>query len=136
MTPGTDLLIQGYLATQMIKELCTLHQVTARKIDIELLLQLTQEHVRTHTTLLLAISGNALKAFPGVGTLAGGVLHAVAYGFLFESLGKSINQSLLTRGELHPLQIANQFEDHLGEDATKSAQRIAKLALKALEKEP
>ena len=30
--------------------------------------------------LSLAVAGNGLKAFPGVGTVAGGIAHAVAYG--------------------------------------------------------
>ncbi len=132
ITPGTDLLIQGYLATQMIKELAALYDAPVRNIDIELLLKLVQQHVRSHLTLLLAIAGNALKAFPGVGTLSGGIAHAIAYGFLFETLGKSIAESLRTRGELHPLQIASHFEDNLGEHIEKSAGYYAKLAFRQL----
>lgn len=128
MTPGTDILIQGYLASQMVRELSSLYGIPVRKVDMDLLLKLIQKHVRTHSTVLLAIAGNGLKAFPGAGTLAGGVLHAVAYGFLFESLGKSVAASLESRGELHPLQVANQFEESLGEDIRASARRYAKLA--------
>ena len=130
ITPGTDILIQGYLATQMVKDLSALYQVRARSMDIDLLLELVQKHVRTHVTLLLAVSGNALKAFPGVGTLTGGILHAVAYGFLFETLGKSIARSLASRGELHPIQVASQFEDNLGENSKTTAGYYAKLAFK------
>ena len=132
MTPGTDLLIQGYLASQMIKELAELYKVPVRKMDIELLLQLIKEHVRTQTTLILAIAGNGLKAFPGAGTLAGGAMHAVAYGLLFESLGKSVAQSLHSRGALHPVQIATDFEDRLGEDFKASTGRYVKMALKEI----
>ncbi|WP_457670784.1 GTPase [Thiolapillus sp.] len=128
MTPGTDILIQGFLATQMIKDLSRLYDVPVRKVDLDLLLELIQKRVRKQTTLLLAIAGNALKAFPGVGTVAGGLLHAVVYGFLFDALGKSLAASLDSRGELHPLQVANQFEDQLGEDIKASAARYARLA--------
>ncbi len=128
MTPGTDILIQGFLATQMIKDLSSLYDVPVRKVDLDLLLELIQKRVRKQTTLLLAIAGNALKAFPGVGTVAGGLLHAVVYGFLFDALGKSLAASLESRGELHPLQVANQFEDQLGEDIKASAARYARLA--------
>ncbi len=134
MTPGTDLLIQGYLAIQMVRELSKLYEVPVRKVDMDLLLKLIQKHVRTHSTVLLAIAGNGLKAFPGAGTLAGGALHAVAYGFLFESLGKSVAASLESRGELHPLQVADQFEENLGEDIKASAGRYARLAFKELSK--
>ncbi len=130
ITPGTDILIQGYLATQMVKELSELYQVPVRKMDVDLLLKLVQKHVRTHITLLLAVAGNALKAFPGAGTLAGGVLHAIAYGFLFETLGKSLAKSLQSRGELHPLQVASQFEDNLGENIKASAGFYTRMALK------
>jgi len=130
ITPGTDILIQGYLATQMVKELSELYQVPVRKMDVDLLLKLVQKHVRTHITLLLAVAGNALKAFPGAGTLAGGILHAIAYGFLFETLGKSLAKSLQSRGELHPLQVASQFEDNLGENIKASAGFYTRMALK------
>lgn len=130
ITPGTDILIQGYLATQMVKDLSALYQIPARSMDIDLLLELVQKHVRTHVTLFLAVAGNALKAFPGAGTLTGGILHAIAYGFLFETLGKSIAKSLASRGELHPLQVASQFEDNLGENIKASAGYYAKLAFK------
>jgi len=134
MTPGTDILIQGYLASQMVRELSKLYDIPVRKVDMDLLLKLIQKHVRTHTTVLLAIAGNGLKAFPGAGTVAGAALHAVAYGFLFESLGKAIAASLESRGELHPLQVANQFEENLGEDIKASAGRYARLAYKELSK--
>ncbi|MEN8132462.1 MAG: GTPase, partial [Pseudomonadota bacterium] len=100
MTPGSDILIQGYLATQMVKALTKLYEIPVRKVDVELLLELVQKHVRGHSTLVLAIAGNALKAFPGAGTLAGGILHAIAYGYLFEALGRGVATSLATRGEL------------------------------------
>ena len=132
ITPGTDLLIQGYLATRMIRELADLYQAPARDIDVELLLKLVQQHVRSHLTLLLAIAGNAMKAFPGIGTLGGGVVHAVAYGFLFETLGKSIAESLRSRGELHPVQVARHFEDNLSENIQTSAGNYAKLALRQI----
>ena len=128
MTPGTDILIQGFLATQMIKDLSRLYDIPVRKVDLDLLLELIQNRVRKQTTLLLAVAGNALKAFPGVGTVAGGLLHAVVYGFLFDALGKSLAASLYSRGELHPLQVADQFEDQLGEDIKASAVHYAKLA--------
>lgn len=134
MTPGTDILIQGFLATQMIKDLSRLYDIPVRKVDLDLLLELIQKRVRTQTTLLLAVAGNALKAFPGIGTVAGGLLHAVVYGFLFDALGKSLAASLDSRGELHPLQVANQFEDQLGEDIKASAARYARLAFQEVKR--
>jgi hypothetical protein len=116
----------------MVVSLSQLYEIPVRKVDVELLLELVQKHVRGHTTLLLAIAGNALKAFPGVGTLAGGVLHAVAYGSLFEALGHGVAGSLASRGELHPLQVADQFKESLGEDFRASSQHYAKLALEEI----
>jgi hypothetical protein len=132
MTPGTDILIQGFLASQMVKELTKLYEVPVRKMDIELLLELVQKHVKGHSTLLLAIAGNALKAFPGVGTLSGGILHAIAYGYLFDALGRGVAGSLASRGELHPVQIANQFKESLGEDLRATSKHYAKLALEEI----
>lgn len=127
LTPGTDLLIQGWLGTQLIRELGELYGIPVRKVDTELLLQLVQKHVGRRNTLLLAVAGNALKAFPGLGTLAGGALHAVAYGIIFRTLGRALIITLSTRGELHPRQTAKLFEDTLGGTLETSAREAARL---------
>jgi hypothetical protein len=54
----------------------------------------------------------------------------VAYGLVFDSLGKAVARSLETRGELHPVQAADQFRETLVEDLESSARRFAKLALR------
>jgi GTPase Era involved in 16S rRNA processing len=128
VTPGTDLLIQGYLGMSLIKELSKLYGVPVRKVDTDLLLELVQKHVGKSTTLVLAIAGNALKAFPGAGTLAGGMIHAVAYGMVFDTLGRAVAASLDSRGELHPVQTATVFKETLGEDIEASARRFVKFA--------
>lgn len=129
VAPGADLLIQGWLGTQLVKELAALYDIKVRKIDTELLLELVQQHVGRTTTLMLAVAGNALKAFPGVGTLAGGVLHAVAYGLIFRTLGTALVTTLETRGELHPVQTATLFKETLGDHLDASARSLARLAL-------
>ncbi|WP_078119306.1 GTPase [Thiosocius teredinicola] len=129
LTPGSDILIQGWLGTQMIKELSALYDIKVRKVDTDLLLELVQKHVGRAHTLLLAVAGNALKAFPGVGTLAGGALHAVAYGIIFRTLGRALTTTLATRGELHPRQTAQLFKDTLGENMETSARGVAKLVV-------
>jgi len=135
MTPGADLVIQGWLATQMVRELGTLYRVEIRSLDLDLLLELVQQQVKRHLTLLLAIAGNALKAFPGLGTLAGGALHAVAYGMLFESLGRSVAGTLESRGSLRPRIAAASFEESLHEDLGATASRLARLAWQGLGRE-
>jgi len=132
VTPGTDVLVQGYLGTRLIQALCRVYEVPARQMDLDRLLQLVQKRVGRAHTLVLAIAGNALKTFPGLGTLAGGLLHAVAYGLVFDSLGKAVARSLETRGELHPLQAADSFGETLLEDVDTSARRFAKLALREI----
>jgi hypothetical protein len=130
VTPGTDVLVQGYLGTRLVQSLCRVYEVPFRQMDTDRLLELVQRRVGRAHTLVLAIAGNALKAFPGAGTLAGGLLHAVAYGLVFDSLGKAVARSLETRGELHPVQAADQFRETLVEDLESSARRFAKLALR------
>lgn len=129
ITPGSDLLIQGYLGTRMVQELAKLYDTRVGKVDTELLLKLVQEHVAKAHTLLLAVAGNALKAFPGVGTLAGGALHAIAYGIIFRTLGRALTTTLATRGELHPRQTAKLFEETLGGNMETSARSIARLVV-------
>lgn len=129
ITPGSDLVIQGWLGTQLVRELTALYDTKPGKVDIELLLQLVQEHVGRSHTLILAVAGNGLKAFPGLGTLAGGALHAVAYGIIFRTLGRALTTTLATRGELHPRQAARLFEEKLGEDMEASARSLARLVV-------
>lgn len=129
VTPGSDLVIQGWLGTQMVKQLTSLYDTKASKLDTELLLKLVQQHVGRAHTLILAVAGNGLKAFPGVGTLAGGAMHAVAYGMIFRTLGRALADSLSTRGEFHPRQTAKQFEETLGEDLESSARNLARVVI-------
>src|SRR5690606_17908707 len=72
VAPGTDILIQGALATAMVRELARIHGVPVRELDVESLLTRLGLSVRNTTAIVLAIAGNALKAFPGLGTLGGG----------------------------------------------------------------
>lgn len=129
VTPGTDLLIQGYLGVNLIKELAKLYEVPVRQVDTDLLLDLAQQHIGRTLTLVLAVAGNALKAFPGMGTLAGGLAHAVAYGLIFDSLGRAVADALASRGALRPAQVARSFEEYLSDDLETSARRMARLAL-------
>lgn len=129
ITPGSDLVIQGYLGVSLVKELANLYEVPVRRMDTDLLLELVQKRVARSTTIMLAVAGNALKAFPGLGTLAGGITHAAAYGMIFDALGKAVARSLESRGALRPAQAAQVFEEGLSEDLEARARRFARLAL-------
>jgi GTP-binding protein EngB required for normal cell division len=129
ISPGTDILIPGYLGTRMVKSLCELYEVPAGEIELQKLLNLTQKQVRTALPLLLAVAGNAAKAFPGVGTLAGGLMHAVAYGLIFDALGRAVVRTLETRGELRPVPASLAFRDNLVADVESRARKMLRLAL-------
>ena len=90
ITPGSDLIIQGYLGVAMVKELSALCEVPVRQMDTEVFLQLIQKKVARTTAIMLGVAGNALKSFPGIGTLAGGIAHAAAYGMIFDDLGRAL----------------------------------------------
>jgi hypothetical protein len=64
-----------------------------------------------------------------LGTLTGGLIHAVAYGMIFESLGRAAAQTLASRGELRPYPAAIVFEEMLNDNLEAGAIRFAKLAL-------
>jgi uncharacterized protein len=129
--PGTDVLIQGYLGTSLVKALCKLYDIPARDIDIQRFLDIAQGYIGRALPLLLAVSGNVLKAFPGVGTVAGGLVHAVAYGIIFDAMGKGLVNSLETTGDLRPAAAARKVGDQFGEDIGKKARQLARLALEA-----
>ena len=100
-----------------------------KEIELHKLLDLSQKQVRTALPLLLAIAGNAAKAFPGIGTLAGGLMHAVAYGLIFDALGRAVVQTLETRGELRPAPASLTFRDNLVDGVDTRAGKLLKLAL-------
>ncbi|MEJ2514877.1 MAG: 50S ribosome-binding GTPase [Gammaproteobacteria bacterium] len=131
VSPGADILIQGYLGTALVRELCKLYGAPVRDLDVQKFLDIAQGYVGRAVPLLLAISGNVLKAFPGAGTVAGGLAHAVAYGLIFDALGKGLVHSLETTGELRPAAAARKVGDELGDDIGRKARRLARLALEA-----
>lgn len=130
VAPGSDLVIQGVLATRMLQELCALYDVPAKEMEIESFLKLAGGRIRRMSALTLAIAGNALKAFPGFGTLGGGLVHAVAYGMIFDSLGRAAADTLASRGALPALPATRAFEEKLSESLEQGASRFAQLAIR------
>lgn len=135
VAPGTDLVIQGVLATRLLTELARLYEVPLRSIDLDSFVQLAGGRLRGTSALILAIAGNALKAFPGLGTVGGGLVHAVAYAMIFDSLGRAVAETL-ARGEgfdrLHALErLDATLKDSSGLLAR--APELLKLALQARE---
>lgn len=128
VSPGTDVVIQGYLSVNLIKELCSLYETPARELDMDRFLQLVQAQTGKTLPLVLALAGNALKAFPGIGTVVGGLAHAVAYGLIFDTLGRAVTRTLESRGALHPGLAAAFFKENLGEDLEARAKRLVELA--------
>lgn len=129
VSPGTDILIQGYIGTTMTQELCRLYGAAPRDLDIEEFLSLSQSRVGRALPLTLAVAGNGLKAFPGIGTVAGGLVHAVAYGLIFDALGRSLVMTLRRHGELVPEAAAKEFEEGISEHIEAGVRRVARMAL-------
>ena len=100
VAPGSDLVIQGVLATGLTRALAELYGVKASDVQIEDFVQQARLTLRSGSSIVLAVAGNALKAFPGLGTLGGGVLHAFAYALIFDSMGRALAASLAERHTL------------------------------------
>ena len=128
VSPGTDVLVQGYLGVQMVRELSQLYGVKAHQADMDEFVHLAGQQVGKRLTLLLALSGNVLKAFPGIGTVTGGLIHAVAYGMIFEGLGKAVAKTLQESGSLQSEQALNYFEEAISGDLEGRAKDFARLA--------
>ncbi len=129
ISPGTDLVIQGTLAALMVRDLCKLYDVPARQLDIDNFINFSQGHMKKSIPLLLAVAGNGLKAFPGVGTVTGGLVHAVAYGIIFDALGRAILKTLEQRGKLKAVPASLTFKEMLGENLESRAKLFARLVL-------
>ncbi|MDO5090533.1 MAG: GTPase domain-containing protein [Cardiobacteriaceae bacterium] len=123
--PGTDILIQGYLGMDMVKALTRLYDVPVRDVDVQHLIEEAGGKVKSQLTLILALTGNICKAFPGLGTVLGGASHAVAYGLIFESLGRAALAALeRSDGQLTTQSIMKHFEDELQHDLEKRAKNL------------
>jgi GTP-binding protein EngB required for normal cell division/uncharacterized protein (DUF697 family) len=132
VAPGTDLVIQGALAAGLVRALAGLYGVRVTEVEIEDLLRQVRLTLRTGTTVVLAVAGNAMKAFPGLGTLGGGVLHAFAYALIFDSLGRALAASLAERQALDQADAGARLHDLLADEGTSRLRRLAELTGEAL----
>jgi small GTP-binding protein len=130
VAPGSDIVIQGTLATKMVQSICQLYGVSARQMEIDQLIRMTGGKLKTSVSLILAVAGNALKAFPGIGTAAGGITHAVSYGMIFNALGHAVLESVSSLGTLDAQATQQKFEENLLGPAQTLAKDLAKMALK------
>ena len=130
VAPGSDIVIQGTLATKMIQNICQLYEISPKQMEIDQVIRMTGGKLRTSISLILAVAGNALKAFPGVGTAAGGVTHAVSYGMIFNALGHAVLESISSLGVLDAQATQQKFEENLLGPAQTLAKDLAKMALK------
>ncbi len=116
VAPGSDLVIQGALGTGLVRELAAVYETPVRQIDIDALIERAGRTLRTTTAVVLAIAGNAAKAFPGLGTIGGGLAHAVAYGMIFDSLGRAVADTLRNGGSLEAEAAAAAFVERLRQE--------------------
>lgn len=127
--PGTDVLLQGYLGMGMAKELCKLYEVDVKAVDLESTLAMLNDKMKKELAIILALVGNVCKAFPGVGTVAGGAMHAVAYGLIFESLGKAMAACLEKYHGIDHKQLASELEGQINDNLQARALSLAKAVI-------
>ncbi len=130
VAPGSDLVIQGTLATKMVQNICQLYDISPKAMEIDQVIRMTGGKLKTSVSLILAVAGNALKSFPGLGTAAGGITHAVSYGMIFNALGNAVLESVSTLGVLDAQATKQKFEENLLGPAQTLAKDLAKMALK------
>jgi len=136
VAPGTDLVIQGALATALTRELCQIHGLRPRDVDVDDLLSRAGGLMRTGSSITLAVVGNALKAFPGFGTLGGGLVHAVAYGLIFDSLGHALADTLANTQSLDREATLSAFQERIKTPSTERLLALAKLVLEERDRDP
>lgn len=129
VSPGTDLVIQGVIGTRMVQELCKLYDSPISQLDLDQFLNFSQGQLKRSVPLVLAVAGNGLKAFPGVGTVAGGLVHAVAYGLIFDALGNSVIHTLEQRGELKAAPAVATFQEMLSGNLEERTKTFARLVI-------
>jgi hypothetical protein len=137
VAPGSDLLIQGVLAAGLTRDLARLYGVRATEVQIEDFIRQAKLTLRTGSSIVLAVAGNAMKAFPGLGTLGGGVLHAFAYALIFDSMGRALAASLSERQALDQDDAGARMKELLAEPGSNRLRQLATLTMEAWrEREP
>jgi GTP-binding protein EngB required for normal cell division len=131
IAPGSDLVIQGALAAALTRELAALYDIRVTDVQIEDFLQQARLTLRTGSSIVLAIAGNALKAFPGLGTLGGGVLHAFAYALIFDSMGRALAASLAERKTLDQADAGDKLKALMTEASAGRIRQLATLTVDA-----
>ena len=132
VAPGSDLVIQGVLATGLTRALAELYGVKVSEVQIEDFVQQAKLTLRTGSSIVLAVAGNALKAFPGLGTLGGGVLHAFAYALIFDSMGRALAASLAERHSLDQDDAGARLKELLADAGGTRLRQLAALTMEAV----
>lgn len=132
VAPGSDLVIQGVLAAGLTRALAELHGVKVSEVQVEDFVQQAKLTLRTGSSIVLAIAGNALKAFPGLGTLGGGVLHAFAYALIFDSMGRALAASLAERQSLDQHDAGERLKQLLTDAGGTRLRQLAALTMEAV----
>jgi uncharacterized protein len=132
VAPGSDLVIQGVLATGLTRALAELYGVKVSEVQIEDFVQQARLTLRTGSSIVLAVAGNALKAFPGLGTLSGGVLHAFAYALIFDSMGRALAASLAERHSLDQDDAGTRLKELLADAGGTRLRQLAALTMEAV----
>jgi GTP-binding protein EngB required for normal cell division len=132
VAPGSDLVIQGVLATGLTRALAELYGIKVSEVQIEDFVQQAKLTLRTGSSIVLAVAGNALKAFPGLGTLGGGVLHAFAYALIFDSMGRALAASLAERHALDQDDAGARLREWLADAGSGRMRRLATLTMEAV----
>ncbi|MET4568685.1 GTPase [Rhodanobacter soli] len=132
VAPGSDLVIQGVLATGLTRALAELYGVKVSEVQIEDFVQQARLTLRTGSSIVLAVAGNALKAFPGLGTLSGGVLHAFAYALIFDSMGRALAASLAERHSLDQDDAGARLKELLADAGGTRLRQLAALTMEAV----
>ncbi|WP_266160567.1 GTPase [Dyella silvatica] len=131
VAPGSDLVIQAALATALTRELAKLYEIPVGEVQVEDFVRQAKLTLRTGSSIVLAIAGNAMKAFPGLGTLGGGVLHAFAYALIFDSLGHALAASLAERQALDQDDAAERLKALLADAGGARLRQLATLTIDA-----
>ena len=132
VAPGSDLVIQGVLATGLVRALAELYGVRVSDVQIEDFVQQARLTLRTGSSIVLAVAGNALKAFPGLGTLSGGVLHAFAYALIFDSMGRALAASLAERHTLDQDDAGARLKELLADAGSGRLRQLASLTMETM----
>lgn len=113
VVPGIEIVILSGVGYKMVSQLNELFGAPASANTLETLLRAAARQFSDISKLSLVIGGNVAKSFPGLGTVIGGMIHALAYGLIVRGIGLALLELLQESEQLSEKAFEKKLENYV-----------------------